>query len=215
MVSRALLMSMFEKHGEAEGEEEAFLRVLVHVNYKDKTVSSCLGENLDCRRGDSVMSFLNWGKILGWTRGRVDRFFKRCFLDGSILRVQDACPSHIRIPDYDAWTGGGKKEIRSGISTVGKSNVANSSGLDMNGCDAGFTSGLAFERFMDSYSEITQTPRLNVGRAQRYWKKLSVEERTKAFENIEDYYFNLSDIRYCMQAATYLRDKAYLNRYDY
>ena len=38
MVSRALLLDIYGKRGAADGEEEAFLRVLTHVNYRDTTV---------------------------------------------------------------------------------------------------------------------------------------------------------------------------------
>jgi hypothetical protein len=55
MVSRGLLLDMFEKHGEADSEEEAFLRVLVYVNYKNTDVSLRSGQSLTCHRGESVI----------------------------------------------------------------------------------------------------------------------------------------------------------------
>ena len=57
MVSRALLMEVYEKQGEASCNEEAFLRVLTHVNYKSTTV--CInGAEVCCARGESVITFL-------------------------------------------------------------------------------------------------------------------------------------------------------------
>lgn len=53
MVSRALLMSMCEKQGAANGDEEAFLRVLTHVNYKTK-VAWCNGVEVTCARGNPL-----------------------------------------------------------------------------------------------------------------------------------------------------------------
>lgn len=35
------------------------------------------------------------------------------------------------------------------------------------------------------------------------------------FMIIDKYYDNLTDTKYCMQASTYLSDKAFLNEYDY
>ncbi len=192
MVSRALLLNMFEKHGEAESEQEAFLRVLVQVNYKDSIFTSSSGKKITCHRGESVITFATWGSILGWSRGRVKRFFDNCYRNGSIENVNDGLKSHIRIPDYDRWTG------RNGSVDESKR-----------------TDDEAFEHFMDVYSEITRTPRINVGRAYRIWKKLSQHERQLALEKIEDYYNSLPDVHYCAQAATYLSDKAFLNRYDY
>ena len=55
----------------------------------------------------------------------------------------------------------------------------------------------------------------NVGRARREWNKLSVNERCLSLSHIDEYYDNLADIKYCMQAASYLSNKAFMNEYDY
>ena len=55
MVSRALLLDIYGKRGAADGEEEAFLRVLTHVNYRDTTVLHG-GVQVACGRGESVIS---------------------------------------------------------------------------------------------------------------------------------------------------------------
>ena len=57
MVSRALLMSVSQKHHIASGDEEAFLRVLLHVNYKNKVLKHN-GAEVTCARGESVISYL-------------------------------------------------------------------------------------------------------------------------------------------------------------
>ncbi len=191
MVSRALLTRMFEKHGAADSDEEAFLRLLVHVNYRDAEFKTS-NKKVRCLRGDSVMSFATWADILGWSRGRASRFFQKCFKEGSVERVQDGFRSHIRIPNYDLWIGNAQNS--------GKAKHASDS---------------AFDHFMDVYSAVTHTPRINVGRAQRIWRKMTVHERELALNNIEQYYNNLPDVHYCMQAASYLADKAFLDKYDY
>jgi len=219
MVSRGLLLDMFEKHGEADSEEEAFLRVLVYVNYKNTDVSLRSGQSLTCHRGESVISFSRWERILGWSHGRVHRFFRECFCNGVIERVNDDCSSHICIPRYDLWTGHPERNL------FGKESAA----TPQTSCPETLSGELAVENmkgacspapidlphFMEHYSEVTQTPLLNIGRAQRYWNQLTADERHQAYDQVEDYYLNLPDIHYCMQASTYLHDKAYLNRYDY
>lgn len=101
MVSRALLQKVCEKQGAACCDEAAFLRVLINVNFKP-TVVFCNGVELQCARGESVISFLGWADLFGWTRGRTRNFFKNCCRMGLIEMVSDDCPSHIRIPGYDA-----------------------------------------------------------------------------------------------------------------
>lgn len=192
MVSRTLLTSIFEKHGKADSVEEAFLRVLVHVNYRDAELEWKPGRKVTCLRGESIISFITWQRILGWSRHRVARFFQNCFKEGSVERVEDGCRSHIRIPNYDLWMGDAQNS--------GKAKRASNS---------------AFGHFMDVYSEVTHTPRINVGRAQRVWSKLTMHERELALSNIEQYYNNLPDAHYCMQSATYLADKAFLDDYNY
>lgn len=191
MVSRALLTRMFEKHGAADSSEEAFLRLLVHANYRDAEFRTS-NKKVRCLRGESVMSFAKWADILGWSRGHTSRFFQNCFKEGSVERVEDGCRSHIRIPNYDLWMGDAQNS--------GKAKRASNS---------------AFGHFMDVYSEVTHTPRINVGRAQRVWSKLTMHERELALSNIEQYYNNLPDVHYCMQSATYLADKAFLDNYNY
>lgn len=91
MVSRALLLDIYGKRGAADGEEEAFLRVLTHVNYRDTTVLHG-GVQVACGRGESVISFLGWSDILGWTRAHTRRFFEHCFAKGSIEKWWEICP---------------------------------------------------------------------------------------------------------------------------
>ena len=67
MVSRALLMEIYKKQGAALTDEEAFLRVLMHVNYKSVTINSC-GVEVNCKRGESLITYMGWADILGWTR---------------------------------------------------------------------------------------------------------------------------------------------------
>ena len=62
---------------------------------------------------------------------------------------------------------------------------------------------------------LATKPKTNIGRARREWKKLSPHERSLSLKNIDEYYDNLTDTKYCMQASTYLSDKAFLNEYDY
>ena len=117
MVSRTLLLSMFEHHGAADSDEEAFLRMLVHVNYRDAELERPSGRRITCLRGESVIAFATWQRILGWSRGRVMRFFNNCFRDGSVEHVEDGyCRSHVRIPDYDVWSASGRSCRRKNVN---------------------------------------------------------------------------------------------------
>lgn len=197
MVSRALLMKVYEKQGAASSEEEAFLRVLTHVNYKN-TVVYCNGVQIICARGESVISYLGWADILGWTASHTRRFFFRCFAEGVIERIAGDCPSHIRIPNYDAWTGHPDRIKKTEVS---EKEIANA------------TLEESLQQFIDRYSEVTHLPPESKDRLRGLWKKLSTRERECAQERIEDYYYSLSNTNYCYQAAKYLEYKIFNNNF--
>ncbi len=190
MVSRALLAHVCSEHPTASGSFEAFLRVLIYANYETATVR-CNGAEIECKRGESVISFARWAEIFGWTRGKTRRFFQACFDEGSIRPVDDSCASHISIPGYDTWTC-----------------AKSASGKGERPKDA------LFLKFWEDYHEITHTPKTNSARAYLAWKKLSVRERELAVKHIDEFYHHLKNTRFCPQAAAYLKDKAFVFDFD-
>ncbi|WP_308743826.1 hypothetical protein [uncultured Bacteroides sp.] len=175
----------------ARGYFDAFILVLTHVNY---STTECCTHNhtFECRRGESVMSIARWAELFGWKRSRTRYFFNKMYEEGIIQRVANPYTTHIRIPAYDMFVGQKRRE-----------NAREE------------TNGVTFETFWEKYHEVTQTPKLNIGRARREWKKLSPHERNLSLKNIDEYYDNLADTKYCMQASTYLSYKAFMNEYDY
>lgn len=195
MVSRALLMSMCEKQAVARNDEEAFLRVLLYVNYRDAVVL-CNGVQVKCSRGESVISYIGWADILGWTRGHTRRFFERCFIEKQIEQVKGDCPSHIRIPNYDAWTGrlaGVKKPEDAGKKARESAMIEE------------------LKLFVNEYSATTHLPPDSVEHALVFWKKLSTAERKSAIKHIGDYYYGLNNTNFCYQASKYLEYKVFNN----
>lgn len=197
MVSRALLMEMCEKQGSAQTDEEAFIRVLIHVNFKDAVVH-CGNTDINCQRGESVISFLGWSDILGWKRGHTRRFFERNIADGLIEQVKDDCPSHIRIPNYDAWTGrpAGVKKPEDAEKKAQKN--ALEEGLKL---------------FIREYSAVTHLPPDSLEHSLVFWKKLTTAERQSAFKHIGDYYYGLNNTNFCYQASKYLEYKMFNNEF--
>lgn len=192
MVSRALLLDVYGKRGAANGEEEAFLRVLTFVNYRD-VVTLYNGVQVTCARGESIISFTGWADILGWTRTHARRFFEHCFVEGTMEKVPGVCPSHIRVSNYDAWTG-----IPTGKRQLGERPVDE-----------------ALQQFISKYSEVTHLPVENKGQIAKIWKKLSARERELALMHIEDYYYSLNNVQYCLRAAHYLEYKSFDNDFIY
>lgn len=97
---------------------------------------------------------------------------------------------HIHINNYDFWTGCISPEARE--EKERKSEV--------------------FDVFWDKYHETMQKPKQYVARA-REWDKLTKEEQQTAINHIEEVYYHTNDTRFIPLAATYLKDKAFLNEY--
>ena len=175
----------------ATGYFDAFILVLTHVNYS--TVECRIHQyTFQCRRGESVMSMVHWAELFGWKRSRTRYFFNKMYDEGIIERLSNPYITHIRIPDYDLLVGQKRREsVRAEAD------------------------GITFDAFWEKYHDITRKPKTNVGRARREWNKLSVNERCLSLSHIDEYYDNLADIKFCMQAASYLSNKAFMNEYDY
>lgn len=67
---------------------------------------------------------------------------------------------------------------------------------------------VGFETFWKMYHAITKKPKVDKSPAEKYWKKLSPQEKQKAVNSkvLEDYCNNV-DFKYRKKARTYLADK--------
>ena len=192
MVPRQLIHDTIHECPAATGEKDAFLRVLLYANYK-QSIYRKNGVEYVCARGESLFSYVQWAEILGWTRSRTMRFFKRMLDDGQLVRIDDGLPTHIGIPDYDAWAP--RQSRKEGAADAPADN--------------------GFKDFWDQYHDLTGKNKVNPGKARKEWNKLSADERRLAVEHIEDYYVHLVDTKFCLQAVNYLMNKAFLNEYAY
>jgi len=64
-----------------------------------------------------------------------------------------------------------------------------------------------FELFWDSYHSITLKAKTDKDASEKYWKKLELSDKIKAFENIQNFYDSYKDKSFCKKARTYLSDK--------
>lgn len=192
MVPRILLHDIIEEHPEASGDNEAFLRVLLNLNYKP-AVFRYNGEEHLCNRGESLLSYKQWAHLFGWTRNRIRRFFQRLFDKGVAVIVPNSIISHIRIPGYDAWLSDAAKQ-----DLEPKLHPEN-----------------GFRQFWEEFHETTRLDKCNIAKARKEWNKLSIAERERAVANITDYYVHLGNTKYCLHAVNYLAHKAFDNEYGY
>ena len=144
-----------------------------------------------------VLTHVNYSTVT-WPRNRTRYFFNKMFDAGIVERVANPYVMHIRIPDYDFLTGNARPK-----AAPRKKKAAPVAGV-----------GEDFCIFWEKFHDITEHPKVNIGRARREWKKLTAGEKQRALDNIDEYYDHLNNQKYCKQAATYLADKSFENEYD-
>ncbi|ERI84191.1 hypothetical protein HMPREF1981_02500 [Bacteroides pyogenes F0041] len=194
IIPKLMLQKFNDKSARQDGDFEAFLKMLMKVNYTDIKTDTGTNKDIVCRRGESLYSYRDWSKVFGWAVSRTFRFISKLSRSGIIELIdhrENRNILHIRINEYDRWTGNtaAYKEHRSATDE-------------------------RFRIFWDEYHRITLLPKENIGKAQREWKKLPAKEQKLAIERIEEYYYHLTDTQFTLRACNYLSNKAYLNEYD-
>lgn len=168
---------------------EAFIQLLGHVNFEDRSDGS--GEGVrNCRRGESLMTLQAWSTIFHWTKSKTWRYFQQLERHRIIELENMGFTTRLRVLHYDYYMG---KTTSSG----GKPYPDD------------------FETFWDAYHHTTQTPAVDKVAAYRAWRKLTLEERDNALKKISHYYYSLSKVTYCAKAVTYLHDKKFNNQFHY
>lgn len=192
IVPKSLLQQQIEEQDVQEGEIEAFLKILMKVNYSDTLYNNRQYTDYPCKRGESLYSYRDWSHILHWSVGRTFRFFQGLNSLGviEIITHPDSASLHIRVVEYDKWMGK-FDDNKQKKKTVNEK----------------------FRVFWDEYHSTTQLPKVNIAKAQREWKKLSSKEQQLAIDHIEEYYFHQTNFKYLLQAGSYLANKAFLDEY--
>lgn len=169
----------------------AFLKIILRVNYSEQKFI-IHGRQIICQRGESLISYRHWSEILGWTRPRTTRFIQRLQEEGTLKIIpHDSKLLHLRIENYDWWMGQVK---------LTSNNMATKTLED-------------FNLFWDKYHQITESNKKSVARARREWLKLTPKEQELAYNRIEEFYYHINDLRFVPLAATYLKDKSFLDEY--
>lgn len=73
---------------------------------------------------------------------------------------------------------------------------------------------ISFEEFWKQYHIITGISKTDKVPAEKHWKKLKKSEKLSAMSNIQVYFDNLNNKKYCKKARTYLSDKDFDNDYS-
>ena len=167
---------------------DAFLMLLTKVNYKDNT-AVIRGSKIECKRGESFLSYNSWAQLFNWSNGKTRRFFLKLIQENLIsispVKYGMRC---IKVLNYDLWTG-----------------------KTSHTADLKSRSEELFKVFWNEYHEITQLPKVNIGEARKEWRKLSLKERDLAIEKIYSYCEMVGNRTYFKNAGNYLKGQCFYN----
>lgn len=172
-------------------DTEAMLLIIGMVNFKDKECSTS-AKTIICHRGESIISKRKWAEMLHWNLWKTNCFFLQLQKKGYIEILNDWKSQHIRIVDYELFTGHGQAQEEADKQTKLM---------------------ISFEEFWNYYHEKTELPKTERGGALKEWKRMKAADRKSAFENIEKYYMSLTNINYCKKAINYLKSQSYNNEF--
>ena len=103
---KALLKEQLIDCSPHEGEIEAFLKLLVKVNYSETKLTDHQRRTIVCKRGESLHSYRIWSAIFHWPTSRTYRFIQQLKTNGiiEIIPHNDTTALHIRVVNYENWT---------------------------------------------------------------------------------------------------------------
>jgi len=81
---------------------EAWIDILMTVNYEDKMVNLC-GDQVMCKAGESILSLDSWGMRWRWNKSRVRRFFRALKSDTMIDTITERKTTHLRVINWETY----------------------------------------------------------------------------------------------------------------
>jgi len=88
--------------GRAFTKYEAWITILLEVNYTDKKESKGFSL-IECKRGESIKSLDTWAKLFNWNKSKVRRFFIMLQNDSMIETKSVQKTTHLRVCNYDSY----------------------------------------------------------------------------------------------------------------
>lgn len=197
IIPKALLKEQLIDCSPHEGEIEAFLKLLIKVNYSETKLTDHQRRTIVCKRGESLHSYRSWSAIFHWPTSRTYRFIQQLKTNGiiEIIPHNDTTALHIRVVDYENWTN---------ISTLlGEKKKTHKKPATKSSASSGTTTTTSCS------SPKRTSPRRSVsGKAER-------KEQQLAIDHIEEYYYHQTNMKFTLHACSYLSNKAFLNEYEY
>lgn len=187
ILPKALIYALAELGLDCDNRFAYLVEIINHLNFSDTTVRIRKVE-FECHRGESLMTFRQWGSVLNCNERAASTTIHRLTELGLLeFILHKPNVTHIVCPFYDCFQG---KVLRS--LQKQKSNEL-------------------FSLFWENYHKQTYQKKTDIGKARKEWAKLSLEQQRRAIDRIDDYYYSLANVHYVKHAATYLEHLTFEN----
>lgn len=84
MIPKLMFAEYINSCDRHEGDVEAFLKLLLKVNYSETEYTDYWHNKSVCKRGESLRSYRGWSDIFHWSAGRTYRFIQGLCAKGII-----------------------------------------------------------------------------------------------------------------------------------
>ena len=98
IIPKALLKEQLIDCSPHEGEIEAFLKLLVKVNYSETKLTDHQRRTIVCKRGESLHSYRSWSAIFHWPTSRTYRFIQQLKTNGIIEIIPHNDTTALQLP---------------------------------------------------------------------------------------------------------------------
>ena len=170
-------------------EDLLYCMLLIKANYGDTYVH----EDKLLHRGEIIMSPQDLSVLTGWKKTKVYATLNQLKKRQLLENVEGEIQGHYRLPLYEEHCGRTvRPEERKPAPSAAETQTES-----------------AFLRFFEYYHFTTRLPRKERERAHREWKKLSLEEREEALQNVFRYKEATPKSEHLKLACNYLKDKSF------
>jgi len=101
---RKSYVNFLYKENRPHTKREAWEDILMHVNYED-SMWTIGNQQIECKRGQSLMSLESWGKIFNWDKSKVKRFFETLKSATMIETQNERKTTRLTVLKYEDYQG--------------------------------------------------------------------------------------------------------------
>lgn len=209
---RKILEHDLAKHKQPVSKFEAWIIILLEVNYKRNTEVFIKGKKYTCERGQSLNSLETWAKLFNWKISKVRSFFKELEKRQQISTQKSNEEinkiTRLTVLNYDTYQDKEQQESNKTDNTRATKLATNNNDNKVNNI-TNAQNTITFEWFWNTYNK-----KIDRRKSELRWNRLSNEEKQKIYNTLPNYLKTIKDKQYQKYPSTYLNNKCWLDEIE-